>query len=570
MMGFLSRKVTSHDNVADSRKSRCSFISTRRWPTPVAETASGLVPEATDAILEGRNQSDVPTTHGVPLLEPEVPSLPECTYSRTWLLQTRRTVKPTQSSSSTLPIRMRGVAELPSDFQAPDWQQRHPVKPKIDEDQHSIDAAKMLRAARSILNKLTVEKFETLFEQLVTCGIDRPDHISLLMREIFDKATKQHPFIPMYADLCRRLEKDPRIVAVAESAGHQHDFRRLLLNQCQIAFENLLTPCAETQEQHEETNLCRKQEALGNIKLIGHLLVKHMLTSEMLVECADELLAKRDSCPEALESLAALLMVAAPTLDTPTWQHYSRLEGVFAAIRKVAKSKSTQPRVRFILRDVLDVRDAGWPNSNKSEARMQMTQCDTGFGAAGSATADPVDVKVADARICNLECQEAQEVNDKACFDDTSGSLDQLDVSLFDVVAFRRILAAVLSDLIANQDVAAAVNRIRLQQVPVGCQSDQVVDLLTRILEEKRGPHRRRAIAFLTGLVASEQSPFEQRAFLKGISLFFRDVYNELCHEVPRLTSMISTELVPVLLTVYPKSQIVALLPAGFYCPALR
>jgi hypothetical protein len=455
-------------------------------------------------------------------------------------------------------------------MQVPDWQQRHPVKTKLEEDPSSIDTAKMVRAARSILNKLTVEKFETLFEQLVTCGIDKPEHISLLMKEVFDKATKQHPFIPMYADLCRRLEKDPRITAVAASAGHQHDFRRLLLNQCQSAFENLLTPCEQIGEQHEETNLCRKQEALGNIKLIGHLLVKQMLTSEMLVECADELLAKRDSCPEALESLAALLMVAAPAFDNTTWQHYLRLQDVFAAIRKVTKSKSTQPRVRFILRDVLDVRDAGWPNSNKNEVRLQMGQFNGCVGDSGTEKDDAIDAKVTDGPNC---CQEAKVKRDdtaKVGYEDTSGSLDQLNVSLFDVVAFRRILASVLSDLVANQDVAAAVNRIRLQQVPVACQPDQLVDLLTRILEEKRGPHRRRAIAFATGLVASEQSPFEQGAFLKGLSMFFSDVYNDLCHEIPRLASMISTELVPVLMTVYSKSQISAVLPVGFYCAALR
>jgi hypothetical protein len=518
----------------------------------------------------------VPVDEGV-AVELEASSVDSFAYTRALLLQVRQfSVKSSSPQADACPtITMRRVASLPSDFQAPDWQQRNPIKPKLDDDQCSVEAAKVVRAARSILNKLTLEKFDILFEQLVTCGISKPEHISLLMSEVFDKATKQHPFIPMYADLCRRLEKDPRIMAVA--AGHWHDFRRLLLNQCQLAFENLLTPKEDTEVEHErtdeETTLCRKQQALGNIKLIGHLLVKQMLTSDMLVECAGELLAKKDSCPEALESLAALLMVAAPNFDTPTWQHHSRLQDVFATIRKVTKSKSTPPRVRFILRDVLDVREAGWPNSNKGEMRMQMAQRSDGFGASG-VKPESVDAKAADDEkfIQNFirTSQKSSEVNNKVFFDDTSGSLDQLDVSLFDVVAFRRILASVLTDLIANQDVAAAVNRIRLQQVPRACQSDQIVDLLTRILEEKRGPHRRRAISFATGLVASEQSPFDQRAFLKGLYMYFRDVYTDHCHEVPRLTSMISTELVPVLLTVYSKSQVSSVLPTGFYCQALR
>jgi hypothetical protein len=94
--------------------------------------------------------------------------------------------------------------------------------------------AKVVRAARSILNKLTVEKFEPLFEQLTACGIQEPHHISILMQEIFEKATIQHHFTQMYAELCVRLEKHPSITAVVNEAGELHSFRRLLLNQCQI------------------------------------------------------------------------------------------------------------------------------------------------------------------------------------------------------------------------------------------------------------------------------------------------------------------------------------------------
>ena len=87
------------------------------------------------------------------------------------------------------------------------------------------DDANVVRAARSILNKLTVEKFESLFEQLTMCGIKQPHHISILMREVFEKATTQHHFIPMYAELCVQLEKDPRIAAVVEDADQLQGWR---------------------------------------------------------------------------------------------------------------------------------------------------------------------------------------------------------------------------------------------------------------------------------------------------------------------------------------------------------
>ena len=77
----------------------------------------------------------------------------------------------------------------------------------------------------------------------------------------------------------------------------------------------------------------------------------------MLVQCADELISKRTTCPEALESLAALLMVAAPTFDSSDWQYHEKLANVFSVMRRLAKDKSIVPRSRFLLRDVLDVRE---------------------------------------------------------------------------------------------------------------------------------------------------------------------------------------------------------------------
>lgn len=178
-----------------------------------------------------------------------------------------------------------------------------------------LDDEEVTRKTRSILNKLTFENFDALFEQLASCGIRKPAHVEMLMREVFDKATTQHHFIGMYADLCMRIEQDSRISSVVDAAGEQHSFRWFLVNQCQISFEKLLQPTAMQQGSNvckidEEFALKRKQQALGNIRLIGQLVVHRMVTSNVLIECCEELLRRRDSCPEALEFLAALVTVA--------------------------------------------------------------------------------------------------------------------------------------------------------------------------------------------------------------------------------------------------------------------
>ena len=56
----------------------------------------------------------------------------------------------------------------------------------------------------SILNKLTEEKFEPLYERLVTeTGICKESHIIALTRELFAKSTTQHHFIEMCAAALR-------------------------------------------------------------------------------------------------------------------------------------------------------------------------------------------------------------------------------------------------------------------------------------------------------------------------------------------------------------------------------
>jgi len=320
---------------------------------------------------------------------------------------------------------------------------------------------------------------------------------------------------------------------VVKDAGQQHNFRRLLLNQCQTVFEQLLEPCAAEQALDGEDALQHKQEALGNIKLIGHLLVNGMLSSKLLVECAEGLIGKRTECPTALESLAALMMVAAPTFDTTEWQHHEKLQTSFDTMRKLAKDKKTvDTRSRFLLRDVLDMREAGWPTSTKNPAVIHAEQ-----SSQDRCISEPSDAPIGHAAIAK---------ND-----------------LFDLKLFRRNLAAILNDLTSDRNISAAVARVRLAQVPPECQAEQFADLITRIVEEPRGPPRRISMAFAAGLAAAEQSAFDRQQCLVGIASFFDDVYPELCNEVPRLPAIVRSEFTPTFCSVFSKAEIDECLPPG-------
>jgi len=429
--------------------------------------------------------------------------------------------------------------------------------------------ANVVRAARSILNKLTVEKFDSLFEQLANCGISRPYHISMLMREVFEKATTQHHFIPMYAELCVKLEKDPRIAAVVEEADQLQNFRRLLLNQCQSVFEQLLEPRSDEDDDIEEEDLAfrRKQEALGNMKLIGQLLVHGMLSPDLFTACCEQLLRKRMECPEALESLVALMMVAGPKFDYSAWQYVQRLEKILTDMAALTKDKSVAPRLRFLIRDVLEARSAGWPSSRRSVASTPVKLEDVRKATEGE-TQQPqqqpeLPKKQLPAPVVDTKAARPWNQKKSVTFSSTAAEGVAATPAPFDLVTFRRELNSVFTDLASDKNIPGAVQRIRLQQVPIALQADQFSDILTRIVEERRGAVRRCGLAFIVGLAAAEQSAFDREECLAGIGRFFDDVYTDLCYEVHRLPAIMKSEFMPTLLNVLPASEVNKVVPTA-------
>lgn len=132
----------------------------------------------------------------------------------------------------------------------------------------------------------------------------------------------------------------------------------------------------------------------------------------------------------------------------------------------------------------------------------------------------------------------------------------------FNPKLFHRELVAVFRELSQSSNVAAAVRRVRAQKVPQSHQANETTDILTRASEECRGTHRRLFFAFAAGL--AKGNTFESCEVLLGIESFFRDVYQDLCEEVPRLPSIVEAELVPTLREVFPADMLDRSLPARF------
>merc|ERR1719486_440480 len=90
--------------------------------------------------------------------------------------------------------------------------------------------AEIVRTMKSILNKLTIEKYDTLYRQMLTCGISSVEHVKILIHEVMEKATTQHHFIDMYAQFCQHLHE--WFIENKVSDDPKNGFKRILLNEC--------------------------------------------------------------------------------------------------------------------------------------------------------------------------------------------------------------------------------------------------------------------------------------------------------------------------------------------------
>lgn len=218
--------------------------------------------------------------------------------------------------------------------------------------------AEFARSVKSILNKLTLEKFDVLYAKLIALGIRTPAQAEILVGEIVEKAQAQHHFVKMYSELCARLEGE-----LAALSGC--NFKQVLLDKCQRSFECALKPTTEAVTHSDEVGeeqAKHKERMLGNIKLTGELLTRHMLSSRVLIACAEELLESPPSA-DRLECLAVLLEVTGPAFDCPSWTQHETLDAVFAKVCGLSQDPSVPSRVRCLLRDVIDLRAAGWVDS---------------------------------------------------------------------------------------------------------------------------------------------------------------------------------------------------------------
>eukprot|EP00798_Chlamydomonas_sp_ICE-L_P015224 gene15224-21304_t len=231
-------------------------------------------------------------------------------------------------------------------------------------------AEKSIRQIKGILNKLTPEKFERLLQQLLEV-ITTASLLQQTITLVFENAVEQPTFCTMYAELCFELSKElPTFPSMDSESPKPMAFHQILLNTCQDEFEGteqarevLLTISEEDVRSKAERAV--KKRTLGNMRLISELYKMDMVKDWIMGTCVESLLEKEKGktlpTEDNIEAACEMIGTAGSKLaKSENANTKAKLEDFFRTLAKFETDKALPPRVRFLIKDLMDLRKSNW------------------------------------------------------------------------------------------------------------------------------------------------------------------------------------------------------------------
>ncbi|KAK9303146.1 hypothetical protein QLX08_005097 [Tetragonisca angustula] len=284
--------------------------------------------------------------------------------------------KPTKPNVIHVSLSLREDVKLRETENA--WRPTRLKTLNLSEEEAKTEA--LYKKVRSVLNKLTPQKFNTLVGQVRSLTVDTPERLQGVINLVFEKAVDEPSFSVAYALMCKEL-------AVMEVSGSDknsekqecsYTFKKLIINRCQKEFErnpiNEVARAAKLKEIDECTDFEKKKDlqlqfedeerktrikSVGNIRFIGELYKQGMLTTKIMHRCMTELLIQSDE--DSLECLCKLLTTVGKDFESKVSPN--EIQDYFNKMQDIVARKGhgkISSRIRFMLQDVIDLRANNW------------------------------------------------------------------------------------------------------------------------------------------------------------------------------------------------------------------
>ncbi|KAI3933059.1 hypothetical protein MKW92_005216 [Papaver armeniacum] len=219
---------------------------------------------------------------------------------------------------------------------------------------------RILRRVRGILNKLTVEKYTLLRNQLID-----PSYTPM--------------FCPLYAFLCSKLFVYGQLPSFPpdEHGGKEITFRCILLNECQQAFERENVKVAEMRQQIVTGSLSRDlgwRRNLGFIKFVCELskqkimplgitlfIVKQLVEQDDVEINVEAVCLLLNTTGKKLDQFGAMVPKKIELSDESPNEYHSWHEAYLGWLKDVLTTHpQLETRMKFMIRDLLDLRANNW------------------------------------------------------------------------------------------------------------------------------------------------------------------------------------------------------------------
>ena len=205
------------------------------------------------------------------------------------------------------------------------------------------DTQVLAKQIMGLLNKLSAKNFDKLAEELSKIQLTTEEHVKVAVDCLFNKAIDEPNYSYLYANLAKRI------------TDNYPQFRTLLLQACKEKFYNDIRESSDDRnEEHEQARLKAKRRRHGNLSIVGELLKLELMKEKAVAEIIKCLLDQPSE--QNLESLTVTLQKVGHKIDRPCHKVY--MDRWF---NKIEQLKSSSPsRLRFMLQDVLELRQNNW------------------------------------------------------------------------------------------------------------------------------------------------------------------------------------------------------------------